>query len=60
MRKKAKLGRPVKRYRCNCGNRGIGEYLIYNRGTAWTMYFCEECKPKRKTENIQLIYNIPK
>ena len=41
--------------KCNCGKKATSEWLIQNKGTAWTMKYCDNCKPKYKTEGLQLI-----
>ena len=50
------------RGKCNCGKKATGEWLIRELpkkrekyGTAWTMKWCDDCKPKYFNENIQLI-----
>jgi hypothetical protein len=42
--------------KCNCGKRATSEWLILNKGTAWTMKYCNECKPKREQEGLTKIY----
>ncbi len=45
--------------KCNCGKKAISEYLITNKKekVAWTVKFCDKCKPKRDSE---IIYRIDK
>jgi hypothetical protein len=42
--------------KCNCGKKATSEWLILNKGTAWTMKYCNECKPKREQEGLTKIY----
>lgn len=47
-----------------CNKKATGEYLIQvppsnkkvKHGTAWTMKYCDDCKPKALNNNITLIY----
>jgi hypothetical protein len=41
--------------KCNCGKKATSEYLIKDKKAAWTVKFCNECKPKRDNKNIYRI-----
>ena len=44
--------------KCNCGKKAVAEYLITNHRskTVWSMIYCDACKPKYTSPDIQLIY----
>lgn len=42
--------------KCNCGKKATSEWLIQNKGTAWTMKHCDKCKPKREQSGLAKIY----
>jgi hypothetical protein len=41
--------------KCNCGKKATSEWIIQNKGVAWSMKYCDTCKPKHTTAEIQLI-----
>jgi len=43
------------RDRCNCGKPATGEYLVKNKGVAWTIRLCDDCKPRVNNKYLQLI-----
>ncbi len=46
------------RGKCNCGKKATSEWLVanYRSKTCYTLKFCDKCRPKYKTESMQLIY----
>jgi len=44
------------RGKCNCGKKATSEWLIYSKKTAWSMKYCDNCKPKYADKTVQLIY----
>jgi hypothetical protein len=44
------------RGKCNCGVKATSEWLFQNRGVAWTMKYCDKCKPKYEREGLSKIY----
>lgn len=45
------------RGKCNCGKKATCEYLVRDKGTAWTLKFCSDCKPKEpyNLKHMQII-----
>jgi hypothetical protein len=41
--------------KCDCGKKATGEYLIKDKKTAWTMKWCDNCKPRFPNDKITLI-----
>lgn len=42
--------------KCNCGKPTTSEWLITNYDTAWSMKYCDKCKPKSEQSGLVKIY----
>ena len=42
--------------KCNCGKKATSEWLIKDNESATCLKFCDSCRPKTNTINIQLLY----
>lgn len=43
--------------KCNCGKKAVAEFLITRKKTAWSIFVCENCRPKDQynLKSMQLI-----
>ena len=42
--------------KCNCGKKATSEWLTRDRGMAWTMKYCDNCRPARDTNYLTFMY----
>lgn len=44
------------RGKCNCGQKAKSEWIVQQKGIAWSMKFCDNCKPKKQQSFAVKIY----